>query len=634
VVTGTTISHYRILEKVGEGAAGIVYRAEDLTLGRAVAIKVLCPERSSNGSAVLGFQHEARMASSFNHPNICAIHEIGEHEGQQFVVMELLDGSVLSDLISARALTVDEVIDFGIQMADALEAAHGEGIIHRDLKPTNIFVTRRGHVKILDFGLALLAVSSTASKSHRTTHAYGVSVAGTAPYMSPEQVRGDELDVRSDLFSMGSVLYEMVTGRRAFDGKTRVDIHDQILSIAPAAPSLLNSDVPGELERIIKKALEKNRALRLQSAAELRADLCRLRRDIQGASLVMQRRPATEWYRSGTATAAAAVASIVIFFGVVMLRGSWPLVMTTPAAPAPPPSPPMRVGAAAVSVPELPRVVPVTPGSQPSKAEPETRQIASTPIAAPSIVPTRSNTQAVEELRVAKTKAAAGLYTQALKTLQDLVVRYSGTDEALDAYFLMASINEKQALLDEALAGYLEIATRFEGHTRVPEALFRLSEVALRTDRKERVSEARAMFARAADEYGTSPWASRALLSKGELEARHRLHERDVALGVTPSALVTYRRITIEYPDSAEAEQALSRLAILYEETKRYEMAAEAFSQLASRYPHTSGVAWFRAAELYRRRLDDSQKAQAAYDRVPATSRHFADAQKQLKNSR
>ncbi|MEO5742830.1 MAG: serine/threonine-protein kinase, partial [Vicinamibacterales bacterium] len=202
---GATLSHYRILEKLGEGGSGIVYKAEDLTLGRAVAIKVLSPERRADGSAILGFQHEARMASILTHPNICAVYEIAEHEGHQFIVMELLEGSLLSDAISRKPLSIDQVIDFGIQMADALDAAHAEGIVHRDLKPTNIFVTRRGHVKILDFGLALLAVSSSAFKRHRTTHAYGTSTAGTAPYMSPEQVRGEELDVRSDLFSMGTV---------------------------------------------------------------------------------------------------------------------------------------------------------------------------------------------------------------------------------------------------------------------------------------------------------------------------------------------------------------------------------------------------------------------------------------------
>jgi serine/threonine protein kinase/outer membrane protein assembly factor BamD (BamD/ComL family) len=644
VVIGTTISHYRILEKLGEGSVGVVYKAEDLTLGRAVAIKLLPPERSENSSAALGFQHEARIASSLTHPNICAIYEIAEHEGQQFIVMELLDGNLLSDTISGKPLTVDQAIDLGIQLADALDAAHAEGIVHRDLKPSNIIVTRRGHVKILDFGLALLTVpSSTSSTRHRTTHGYGSSTAGTAPYMSPEQVRGDELDVRSDLFSIGAVLYEMVTGRRAFDGRARVDVLDQVLNVAPAPPSMFNAAVPAELDRILKKALEKNRALRLQTAGELRADLHRLRRDIQMPPASTQRKSMRKWHQSGSAAIGGALATMAVFYWAVAIEETQQMF---PLASVPP-VPPLRVqpGAVVRAALDLPPVRVAMPRSEVSETDvpkqPSVVKTASaepvapvrpTVIAAPEALQPKASELAREELRVARTKADAGLYAPALSTLKDLVAKYSGTDEALDAYFLIASINEKQAQLEEALAGYLEIATRYEQHARGAEAWFRVAEVTLRSNRKERIWEARQAFARVADSYPASSWAPRALLSKGELESRNRYHQRDGELGiVVPSALISYRRITTDYPESGAAEQALLRLADLYEDTKQFEFAADALSRMANRYPHTSGEAWFRAGEIYRRRLRDTVKARAAYERVPATSRHFPDAQKQLK---
>ena len=643
MVIGTTISHYRILEKLGEGSAGVVYKAEDLTLGRAVAIKLLPPERSENNSAVLGFQHEARIASSLSHPNICAIYEIAEHDGQQFIVMELLDGDLLCDTISRKPMTVDEAIDLGIQLADALDAAHAEGIVHRDLKPSNIIVTRRGHVKILDFGLALLTVpSSTSSTRHRTTHAYGSSTAGTAPYMSPEQVRGDELDVRSDLFSIGAVLYEMVTGRRAFDGRARVDVLDQVLNVAPAPPSMLNAAVPAELDRILKKALEKNRALRLQTAGELRADLHRLRRDIQMRPPT-QRKSMRGWHQSGSAAIGGALATMAVFYWAVAMEETQQMF---PIASVPP-VPPLRVQAGAVvrAALDLPPAIAAMPRSEVDRPDVQTQPavvktasaetvapVRPTVIAPPEAPQPKASELAREELRVARTKADAGLYAPALSTLKDLVAKYSGTDEALDAYFLIASINEKQAHLEEALAGYLEIATRYEQHARGAEAWFRVAEVTLRSSRKEKIWEARQAFARVADSYPTSSWAPRALLSKGELESRNRYHQRDGELGiVVPSALISYRRITTDYADSGEAEQALLRLADLYEDTKQFEFAADALSRMANRYPHTSGDAWFRAGEIYRRRLRDTVKARAAYDRVPATSRHFPNAQKQLK---
>ncbi len=644
---GQTLSHYRVLEMIGQGASGVIYKAEDLSLGRPVALKCLPPDVPGSGSAVVRFQHEARTASGINHPNICTIHEIGEHDGQQFIVMEWLDGRTLAELIDGRPLKLENLLEYAIQVADGLHAAHAEGVVHRDVKPANIFVTHTGQVKILDFGIATLT-----SPSVQPTQSHSPRV-GTAPYMSPEQVHGDDLDHRSDIFSLGVVLYEMATARRPFVAGTIPEITRLIADHSPDPLRALNPALPEELDRIVTKALEKNRKMRFQTAADLKVDLQRLLRDFSSGVLrttpklaqISEPRTPHAVHRFPLRKAAiVAIGSSLVVAGILFANRRFFEDDTEEMVPIPIDVSRGRLtdialGAAIEPKPAVAPPKPTVPRAPMPSRAPAPPTAAVTALPSPSSEPLVTTepqiaTDAEElnrELDIVRTKAEAGLNEQALQALRPLLARYRAEPEVASAYFLMADIQETQRAYEDAMATYLETAERFPDEHHGAQALYRFANAALKSKQSNKEVKARETLGELARRYPQSEWAPQGLLLKAAIEERKRLYKMDAVLGISvPAALITYRHLTESYPTVSGSATAHKKLAQLYEDVRRYHLAARALENLATRHPDVAGDAWYRAAELYRR-VKDEKAARDAYAKVPRGSRRYNDAQSRLR---
>ena len=633
-MSSESVSHYRILDKLGEGGTAVVYRAEDLALGREVALKFLSADCSSDYGRIARFQHEARTIASLNHPNICTMYEIGEHEGRPFIAMELLDGAAISRAGNGRPMESYRVTEVAIEIADALAAAHAEGIVHRDLKPANIFITKSDRVKLLDFGLAVVVPQHTSGHALPAMPPLGLT-GGTIPYMSPEQVQGEALDARTDLFSLGVVMYELLTCRRPFIGTTGADVMTAILQESPVPPRDLNTSIAIELVRIVDKSLEKNRKLRYQTASDLRADLQRLKRDLDSTSGV---RPATAHTKRGAASPLrSSRAWIAAMAGGIVIAAGVPFALKKRLLPAPVNETPASRSSGADIVLPADRVVTASPAPQPTlppvKAPSPKAPAAPRAIEAATAhgVDTRDAAAAADtDLRIARQKIDLRLYDQALDTLRRITGGGADQRHAVDAYFLIASIHDAQGRIEDAMSTFLEIASRYPEDTRAPEARYEMAESMLKSKRPDRDAEARRMLTDVAQRYQSSPWAPRALMARAELETRHDLYTRDEVLGrPAPAALVTYREVIERFHSAPAAPVATWKLAEGYTSLKRFELAAATYETLADD-AERGDEASFAAGELYEKRLKDPARAGIAYGRVRSTSSRYAEAQKRL----
>jgi serine/threonine protein kinase/TolA-binding protein len=656
-LVGQTLGHYKILDQVGAGGMGVVYRAQDLKLGRQVALKVLPTGNSATDEAVERFRREARTASSLNHPNICTIYGFDEHEGQLYLAMELLDGEPLDRKLAGRALDLKQVLDIAAQVADALDAAHAEGILHRDVKPANIFLTRRGPVKVLDFGLAKLSPEYRRSGRHldarhetvvpeHFTSVAGTTV-GTIAYMSPEQARGDEVDPRTDLFSFGVVLYEMSTGRQSFPGHTTAVVFDGILNRDPAPPSTINGMLPPELDRIVSKALEKDRGLRYQTAADLGADLKRLRRDSGSRQGIVPAQSGSGIADAATVVFAAGATRVGAPSGI----SSAPTVATPNAAANLPPRDPSTVLRDAAKTPWIwgagvgilaiaaiaaglgayfgnrggapaPAPAPVDQTAAAPAAPPPTTTAAAPVVPTPPPAAASPVTKAPTPAAGTATKIASGTNASAAKPgakpLPSTTVApatAAATRDTQAAQLLdVAKAKLANNLNEQALSDLKQIIVDFPGSRTAAEAAFLAAEI---HEKSGRMNDAMAAYVEFESRFGNDRRAADAKLRRAQILGRQRQPQAQAM------SLQLYNDVVRDFPSTPEAQAAINNKLRI--ETERKELRA------IDPVTKQDGPAVIATLRTQIEQFPDSPQALAARNRLALTftqmNRHAEAAQ-------